>query len=62
MNKILKKCDPDEIIADIRAHKDTQCPKCGKVLLYQANSDLSRIYSIYCANCEFSIKMTYKMI
>ena len=61
MEKIFIKCNPDDIVADIRAHKETMCPRCGNVLLYRANPDLSKIYGIYCNKCNFSIKMTYKL-
>lgn len=61
MRKTLRKCNTDDIVANIKEHKDFICPKCGKVLLYRANVDLSRIYGIYCDNCKFNIKMTYKL-
>ncbi len=61
MKKTLKECNPDDIIADIREHKEAKCPKCGNVLLYRASSDFSRIYGVYCNKCNFNIKMTYKL-
>lgn len=55
-----KKVDIDAMISEIRKHKDVICPKCGEILYYQANLDLSKIYCIYCEKCRFSSKMTYK--
>ena len=55
-----QKVDIDEIISKIREHEDVICPKCGEILYYQANTDLSKIYCIYCEKCRFSSKMTYK--
>ena len=55
-----KNVDIDSIIDTIKMHKDAVCPKCGEILSYQANVDLSKIFCIYCEKCRFSAKMTYK--
>jgi len=55
-----QKVDIDILIAKIREGEDVMCPKCGELLYYQANGDLSRIYCVYCEKCRYSSKMTYK--
>ena len=53
--------DADLLIKEIRLNKIVNCPRCGEQLKYQANSDMSRIFSIYCEKCRFNVKMTYSL-
>ncbi len=55
MNEISKKLHEDS-----KSKETLFCPKCNNQLIVQRSKDWSKLYAVYCKQCGFGMKTTYR--